>query len=463
MVYSDLIFILGLFPIVTILSFFDRSTEYKNLILILASVIFFSWGKPFAFCLIFLSVFFDWAMGCAIKKQEGKRPVQAFFLVLDFIVNAGLLFVFGHNYLFVNSDLLSFEQTVIPVGIAFYTLRGFSYVYDIYKGKAEPEKNVLCLLTYMISFHLMLVGPLIRYKDIEPQIRKREITTAKLNAGLVKIFTGFAKVVLLADLFSRIKLAGLNGNEITTLGCWLGMMSFFAQYYFIFTGFSDIAKGLGLVNGFDYPENYFIVKADELFTGLVRSVNTTVVDFFAEVFGINKDNKDNHSKAYVAVMAIVCGIVVSLWYEAKFNFVIVGLFAGLLIALEKVFLSKPLGKLPVWLKYVYLIAAAMVIFGGLYFDSFYGYKKWLFALVGVNTKYTLGVAVKDAVLKNITLIVIAFCIICPFMNRLIKNAVTSFEEKSEKCYGISRITKTVLTAFVFALSIITLVVEYTGV
>ena len=132
-------------------------------------------------------------------------------------------------------------------------LRGISYVYDVFKGNCKAEKNIFCLLTYMVSLHFMLVGPLVRYGDIEPQIRHREITGAKLNQGLNKIVFGFGKVVLLAGVFEQIKLAGLNGKEITTLGCWLGMLSFLAQYYFLFTGLSDMAKGLGLTNGFVYP------------------------------------------------------------------------------------------------------------------------------------------------------------------------------------------------------------------
>lgn len=172
--------------------------------------------------------------------------------------------------------------------MGYYMLRGISYVYDVFMGNCKAEKNVFCLLTYMVSLHFMLVGPLVRYGDIEPQIRHREITGAKLNQGLNKIVFGFGKVVLLAGVFEQIKLAGLNGKEITTLGCWLGMLSFLAQYYFLFTGLSDMAKGLGLTNGFVYPDNYTNIEADGLFTGMIKSFNTTVVDFFSEVFCCKK-------------------------------------------------------------------------------------------------------------------------------------------------------------------------------
>lgn len=459
MVYSELIFLLVLFPITAIVTTFDRSTEYKNLILILSSVVFFSWGRPFAFCLIFLSVFADWLLGLAVSKNNGSRALAGLFLLIDALMNTGIFLVFSHNYLFDKADRLSFDTAILPLGIAFYSLRGFSYVYDVFKGHIRAEKNPLCLLTYMVSFHLMLVGPLVRYGEIEPQIRKREITTDKLNTGLNKIFLGLGKVVLLAGVFERIKLAGLNGAEITTLGCWLGMISFLGQYYFLFTGFSDMAKGLGLVGGFVYPDNYHDIDSDGLFTGLVKSFNTTVTEFFAELLGLNKE----HSKGFTFMAAILCGGLLSLWYEARLNFLIVGLAAGVLIAFEKLVLAKPLSKFPAAVKYIYMALVSMVIFGGLYFESTYGYKKWLFALLGVNTKYTLSVSVKYAVLKNITLIFIAIIIFLPFLKNAVIKLTDSIAAKGGKYYGFIRILKTVCTAFVFALSVITLVVEYSGV
>lgn len=455
MIYTDLIFLLALFPLTAILSLFDRSSEYKNMILIISSLLFFSWGKPFALCLIFLSVFADWGLGFAVSKFSHQKPLAAFFLTLDGLMNLGIFLVFGHNYLFDKTDLLSLDTAILPIGIGFYTLRGFYYAFDIYKRGFKPEKNPLCLITYMVSFHLMLVGSVMHYCEIEPQIREREITTEKLNMGFNKLFLGLGKAVLLAPVFERIKLAGLNGSEITTLGCWLGMLAFFAQYYFLFTGLCDMSKGLGLVGGFSYSDNYADIVPDGLFTGLVKSFNSTVVSFFTDVANINRQS----SKAYTAVMAVVCGAALSLWYEAKLNFLIAGLAAGILIALEKLFLEKSLSKLPAVFKYVYLVLASMLIFGAIYFDSLYGYRKWLLALVGVNTRYALSVSVKNAVLQNLTLLFIAFCVVCSPVKKRIISLTDSFAAQSPRKYGIARTVKTICTAFVFALSVITLVAE----
>ena len=158
-------------------------------------------------------------------------------------MNVSLMLIFGQNILYnkVKSSVLTppyFHLVwVIICSEEFLMSMTFS------RATAKQKKNIFCLLTYMVSLHFMLVGPLVRYSDIEPQIRHREITGAKLNEGLTKIVFGLGKVVLLAGVFEQIKLAGLNGQEITTLGCWLGMLSFLAQYYFLFTGLSDMAKG----------------------------------------------------------------------------------------------------------------------------------------------------------------------------------------------------------------------------
>lgn len=459
MIYSDLIFILVLFPLTAIISLFDRSTEYKNLILIIASLIFFSWGRPFVVCLIFLSSLIDWLIGLGIGKAKERKGLQRLLLALDGIMNTGIFLVFGHNYLFDASEKLSLDAALLPAGMGYYAIRGFFYAWDVFRGRVRPEKNPLCLLTYMVSFHLMLAGPAVSYCELEPQIREREVTTEKLSSGLNRLFTGFAKIVLLSGVFERIKLAGLNGAEITTLGCWLGMLSFFAQYYFIFTGLCDMSKGMGLVGGFVYPDNYKNIEPDGLFTGMVKSFNTTVVKFFSDLLGIGRE----HSNTYNAVMSIVCAAIVSLWYEAKLNYLLVGLAAGALIALEKLVLEKLLSGLPAPFKYAYLVITAMVVFGGLYFDSMYGYQKWLLALVGVNTKYALSVSVKSAVLKNIVLILIAFFIVCPHAKKLVLWVTDSAAAKGGRMYGAVRIMKTLCTAFVFLLSVITLAVELSGV
>ncbi|MGN0624271.1 MAG: acyltransferase [Oscillospiraceae bacterium] len=459
MVYSDLLFFLGLLPCTVLLSFLDRSTEYKNLILVITSVIFFTWAVPAKVCLLFVTIIFEYIFGLGIAKtRENRRPAAAAILAADFLMNAGVFLVFAHNYLFDSIDALHFSKALIPIGVSFYTVRGFSYCYDVFKGKCKAEKNIFCLLVYMISYHFMLVGPVVRYGDIEPAIRNRTVTGKGIRDGLNRFIIGLAKAVLIANVFSRMKLAGLNSQEITLIGCWFGMIAFFAEIYFLFTGMSDMAWGLGRMNGFDYPKNYSDMGISGLFGGLLKTFNTTLVNFFEEVFSdIAKDRK-----VLSVICTVFCCIAVAMWYDCRLNFIIVGAAVGIIAALEKYVYGKKLEKAPAAVRFIYILILCVLLFGGLYFSSLYGYRKWLLALVGVGTKYSLSVAMKYAVLNNITLILIAFVSVCPAIRKPLMSAVGKYAERSPRAYGQVRILKTVLSAATLLLCIITIAARLTA-
>ncbi len=456
--YYDMLFFLGLLPCSVLFSFFDRSTEYKNLILIITSVLFFSWAKPMTSCLLFLTVLFDYLIGlCIEKSRDENRSASKALLATDFAMNAAVFFIFAHNYLFDAVENLSFSDAVIPVGVAYYTVRGFSYCYDIFKG-SKAEKNIFCLLTYMVSYHFMIVGPVVRYKDIEPQIRKRTVTGREINMGLNRFIIGLGKAVLLANVFNQIKLAGLNGHEITLLGCWVGMTAFFAEGYFMFTGLSDMAMGLGLMNGFTYPKNYRDMGINGLFLGLVKSYNTTLTEFFGEVFS----SLGKRKKLLSAVSIIACCVALAIWYEAKLNYILVGLAVGIVLVGEKYFWGSRISQAKGIFKAVYVFGLAFFLFGGLYFSSFYGYRKWLLGLVNVGTDYKLSVALKYTVLGNIFLIAIAFAYVCVPIRNKITALTVSYSERSPRAYGQTAICKTVLRAVILVTCIATLAVQYTA-
>lgn len=453
MVYSDLLFFLGLLPCTVLLSFLDRSTEYKNLILVITSVVFFTWAVPAKVCLLFVTIIFEYLFGLGIAKtREDHRSASAAILALDFLMNAGVFLVFAHNYLFESIDALHFSKALIPIGVSFYTVRGFSYCYDVFKGSCKAEKNIFCLLVYMISYHFMLAGPVVRYGDIEPAIRKRTVSGQSIREGLNRFIIGLGKAVLIASVFSRMRLAGLNSHEITLIGCWFGMIAYFAEIYFLFTGMSDMAWGLGKMNGFDYPKNYSDMGINGLFGGLLRTFNSTLVKFFEEVFSDISKNK----KALSIICTVLCSVAIAMWYECRLNFIIVGAAVGIIVALEKYVYGKKLAKAPAAVRFIYILLLCVAVFGGLYFNTFYGYRKWLLALVGVGTKYSLSVAMKNAVLNNITLILIAFISVCPTIRKPLMSAVDKYSERSPQAYGQVRILKTAAAAAVLLMCIITI-------
>ena len=460
MVYSDLLFFLGLLPCSVALSFLDRSAEYKNLILILTSVIFISWAKPVSVCTAVIAVILIYLLGLGIgffSKRENK-PASAVLLAVSLIVNAAVLLIFGHNYLFEGALQLDPKYAILPVAAAYFAVRGFSYCFDVYTGKCRAEKNIFCLLTYMISYHLMLAGPVVRYGDIEPAIRKRTVSGRDINDGLDLFITGLGKAVLIAPLFDRIRLAGLNAPDVTLFGSWLGMAAFFAQGYFTFTAAADMAAAFGRMNGFDYPKNYTEIRTDGLFRGLVKSYNTTLVGFYEEAFSA----VPGKGAARGCICIMLCCIAAAAWYHISAAYLAVGAAVGLILILERYVWGEKLAKTPFFVKGIYLLILALVVFGGIYFDSFADYKLWLLSLVGKGNAYKLSHTLKYLVKNNIFLIAAAFIIVCRPLKELIFKGIDRYADSSDRAYGQIRITKTILRAAVFIMCVVTLALRTAG-
>ncbi len=459
MVYSDIIFLLGLLPCSLLFSFFDRSTEYKNLILVLTSVIFFAWAKPSIVLLLFATVILEYSFAVWIDKVKKNNKSAKMILVIDAVINSLILIIFGNNFLFEKINFLSFPTILLPIGVGYYTIKGFSYCYDVYVGNCKCERNIFCLLTYMVSYHFLLVGPVVRYGDIEPYIRKRTVTADDYLAGFNKIIIGLAKIVMLSPVFTRIKLAGLADLDLTVFGCWLGMLAFFAEAYFVFSGMCDMSQGLGKLNGFDYPKNYRDFKTTGLFTGVLKTYNTTLIEFFDEIFS----NIGKNKRTISFLMTILCSVIIALWYQIRINFLIVGLVVGIFVALEKYAYGKKFEKSPAAIKFIYNFMLTLVIFGGIYFADFTEYKSWLTGLFGVGSKFSMSSTMTKALLNNMFLIIIALISMLSFVKEPIMTAVNNYAEKSDENYGKVRVTKLVLSLLLFVICVITIAAQLVAV
>ena len=467
MVYTDLIFILAVFPLTTVVSLLDRSAEYKNMVLILTSLLFFSWGRSFGVCLIFLTVVTDWLLGLGAAKlrgRSGKDPAGLLPVAASAVLNVLAVIYYNKNFLPAAGEV----QTVWYVqnlSAVYYCLRGFSSVYDVYKGKTGAEKNIFCLMTYMLSYHFMCAGPLVRYGDIQSQIRSREVTGDKLNTGLNCIFLGLGKAVILSDLFAGLRQTGL-GSEITTAGSWIGMLSFAAELYFLFTGLCDISRGLCLTCGFVLPANYREIDPDELFSGFAGGVNCTVVGFFKDLLGISGSG-GAPSAVRLTFCSGLCALMTGGFYMVKdragMGAAAAAAAAALLVTAEQAGLKKAMKGLPAAVKYIYLLLTVTFIAGLAYFDSFGAFRRWAMTLVGIGTPYTLSVAMRDLLLHRLTLIIIAFFAVCAPAKKWLFSAGDKLSARSRGWYGSVRAVKTLCTALVFIMSIMTLVVRVTGV
>lgn len=453
MVYSELLFFLGLLPVSTALSLLDRSAEYKNLILILTSVVFVSWGKPVGCCMIFLTVLTEYAAAIAVSKLRGRNRHAALgVLLLDLAVNTGVFIVLGSNSLFDKGSFFSIREALLPIGVGYYTVKAFSYTYDVFSGRCEAEKNIFCLMTYMLSFHFLLAGPVVRYGDIEPQIRRRSVTGKSINDGLTLFILGLGKSVVIADSFAGIRAAGLGYRETTFFGSWLGMLAFFGECWFTFTGLCDMAKALGLMNGFKYEDNYRDLSVKDLLGGFVTSANTSLIRFLKDIFSpVTRDNV-----FFTAVFALVGCILAAGFYTLSMPFFAVGCAVGFVMMIERLIPQETKDRIPLPVKALYVFLMTTVLIGGIFFGDLESYKNWLLSIIGVGCKGFASTALKKEVLGNLFVIMIAFVMVCAPVKNLILGLVDKLQNSSDQSYACVRLTKTALTAALLLLCVVTL-------
>lgn len=445
MVYTDLLFFLCVLPFSVLLSFLDRSTEYKNLILILTSLLVFSWAKPFAVCLLFLTTAAEWIIARWIEKNKSEHKNSGFPLFIDALINLSVFFIFTGNFLYISDDAFGFAEALSSLGILFYTVRGFSYVYDVYKGKIKAERNIFCLLTYMCAYFFMPVGPVVKYGDMEPSIRKRSLTAKSMNEGLNSFIYGLGKAVIIAPVLKKIGDAGLRLEDM--IGCWTGAACIIGFAYFLFTGFCDMSWGLSKIYGFDFKKNYRNLGIGGVYEGVIKSCGTSLFEFFEEIIL-------DVPKKYRNVMVLFLSVLTAFMFEQSKMFLLIGFLIGLIVILEKTKLKEKLMNMPAWINFIYTYFISFVLLSGLFCDGFKDWGKWFAGLFGISSKYTLSVAVKYALLNNIFVVIIAFLmVLSPLRNKLQQKA-ECFAEKSIDNYGKLSILKTILTALILIASII---------
>lgn len=447
MIYTDLLFVFAFLPITIIFSFFDRSAEYKNLILVISSLIFFSWGRPAIILLLFLTAIFDYAFGLIASNE--KKLVRTTGLVLDLLMNGATFAVFSWNFLFRpggifdNIDFLSFSDKLIPVGIGFYTVKGASYVLDVYFNRIKPEKNPFCILTYMVSYHFMLAGPVVRYGDISREIRSRRITPSDLNAGLTRFIIGLGKAVILAPAFYKLYDAGLDFGNITFLGAWAGMLGFIGFIYWGFSGFTDMALGLGKTNGFTYPENVRPLRLRNHVRGIATGFNLTLTNFFRRNIIVG-------GKGAYPLRVIATAFLIGCWYSLSFGSIAGALFFGVFIILERKFLNRFFRSKPPLLGDVYTIAVSLVGVCLFAFREKWELRAWAEGFLGIKTSAFTNQAINSAIKENWTLLLFGTLFALPVVTDLVKKLVNKAEQ-SEKGYALSRALKTVCTATVLVI------------
>ncbi len=405
MVFSSLLFLFRYLPIVLIL-YFIVPKRFKNFVLFAASLIFYAWDTPLYVFIMLFSTFFDYTIGRCIEKcyNNNNKKGAKIFVLASVVVNLGILGFFKYydfaietiNSIF--SCSLPVLEIGLPIGISFYTFQTLSYSIDVYRGKVSAQHNIISFGAYVAMFPQLIAGPIVQYKTIENQINNRSLSVDNFSIGIERFIAGLGKKVLLAntigELFSEI--SSLESG-LTTATAWLGIIAFTFQIYFDFSGYSDMAVGLGRMLGFNFLENFDYPYESKSITEFWRRWHISLGTFFREYVYIPLGG-NRKGRCRQLLNLFIVWMLTGLWHGASWNFVLWGLYYAVILILEKLFLLKLLDKIPKVFRHIYsliLIVIGWAIFS--YSDMSDGmyYIKTMFGLSGEpfadsQTVYLLG-------------------------------------------------------------------------
>ncbi len=370
-VFSSLIFLYLFLPACLTAYFCARSIQAKNIILVIFSLLFYAWGEPVYVLLLVGSAIFNYAVGRALGGAEGKKKKHV--LVLAVTGNLLALSVFKYAGLLVDTfnQLTGLQMSVpriaLPIGISFFTFQAMSYVVDVYRGSVKVQGSFLKFLMYISMFPQLIAGPIVRYADIEAQMEERSTTREDLFCGLIRFATGLGKKILIADHAFGVAAKLLDGPlaGATVIGTWLGVIMFAFQIYFDFSGYSDMAIGLGRIFGFRFLENFNLPYMAVSITDFWRRWHISLSSFFRDYVYIPMGGNRRHR----TVNLLVTWGLTGLWHGASWNFLLWGLYFFLLLWIEKPLLPT-LKKVPQVFRRIVTLLLILVGWTVFYFTDF---------------------------------------------------------------------------------------------
>ena len=363
MVFSSITFLFYFLPIVLGI-YYIVPNKIKNLVLLLASLFFYFYGEPKYVVIMLVSIIITYIFGILIDKY---KEYSKLFLILSICASIGILVYFKYtNFLIQNINLwltnkIDFIYVVLPIGISFYTFQLISYTIDVYRGEAKVQKNILKLAMYISLFPQLIAGPIVRYTTVEEQIEKRDYSFEKFALGVRRFIIGLGKKVLIANVLGELTAIFLATKDGSIIYYWMYAIANMLQIYFDFSGYSDMAIGLGKMFGFDFLENfnypYIATSVTDFWRRWHISLSSWFRDYIYIPLGGNRVSKFKWLRNILIVW-----LLTGLWHGAAWNFILWGLYFGILLIIEKVFLNKYLEKIPKFLSRIYVLGIVMISF-----------------------------------------------------------------------------------------------------
>lgn len=454
MVFSSTIFLCVYLPLV-LLGYYICPKKGRNLFLLIVSLVFYAWGEPKYVFLMIFSILVNYIFGRLMDKHRENKKRLKLMLVLSVVIDLGLLSVFKYtDFIITNVNAIfgsSFDllNIALPIGISFYTFQAMSYTIDVYRNDVRVQKNLIDFGMYITMFPQLIAGPIVRYADVQDQLAERSVTTADFSEGVMRFVVGLGKKVLLANQMGAVwsDIYALGG-DVSALMAWTGAIAYTFQIYFDFSGYSDMAIGLGRMFGFKFPENFRYPYQSVSITDFWRRWHITLSTWFKEYLYIPLGG-NRCGLARQALNLLIVWSLTGFWHGAGWNFVMWGLYYFVILFIEKLFLLKALDKLPKLFRHVYallLIVIGWVIFAS---DDVGVLLPYLGSMFGANGAVG-GMDVYTLFTKAV-LIIICCVASTELPKRLFLSATGAMNEKA--AFTI----KSVMTIALLALSMILLI------
>lgn len=366
MVFSNLFFIYLFLPLNLILYYAVPNKTWKNVVLLLFSLFFYSWGEPVWVFLLMLTAFLDytWAKCIEYFNLTGQQRRKKMALIASLVFDLGMLGVFKYSgFVVENINLLTglslpVPQIALPIGISFYTFQTISYVLDVYRGQVAAQKRYYKYLMYLSSYHQLVAGPIVRYSDVAAEIENRTVSAQDFSEGITRFCLGLTKKVVVANVAGSLAGNYLDADlaSLSVAGAWFGVLLYTLQIYYDFSAYSDMAIGLGRMFGFHYHQNFNYPYIAKSVTEFWRRWHISLSSFFRDYVYIPLGGKYRHQIFNICVVWFLTG----LWHGASWNFILWGVFYGALLIVEKLGLLKVLEKIPSVFSHLYLLFLTLI-------------------------------------------------------------------------------------------------------
>lgn len=391
MVFSSSLFLFLFLPITLALYYLVKNHRWQNSVLVFMSILFYAWGAPKFLVVFFISLFVNYFLVVAIERTT-EQPRRKLLLYIAVVFNLVILVYFKYtNFMIHESNRLFalvglkgivWPQILLPIGISFFTFHKISYVIDVYRNRQKGFTNLLDYNLYLLFFPQLIAGPIIRFHEIADQIRERKHTIQLFSEGIIRFASGLSKKVILADTLGIIadKAFQFNPAHLNMTTAWLGIICYAFQIFFDFSGYSDMAIGLGEMFGFNLPENFNRPYISGSITEFWRRWHMSLSRFFKDYVYIPLGgNRVSKGRQYLNlwIVFLICGF----WHGANWTFVVWGVYFGILLVMERLFLAKLLSKIPALFGRAYtfiLVLIGWVLFRSAHLHNAFQYLKTMF-------------------------------------------------------------------------------------